>query len=145
MKKSAVIHAQLWHGHGFTDKEKITGVITDATRVFGLSPDKIILIGSTADVDLSCEKWNYYFSQSEWAKNCRDLTQSRAVNIDFIKITQALRLPENVYFVYTYEKLCDLTSCKSIENNTLYYSDSHHLTKEGTMMIMPKIQKIIDK
>ncbi len=143
-KISAVIHAQRWHGYGFKDKEKITGVITDATRVFGLSPDKIILIGSTADVDLRCEKWNYYFSQSKWAQNCRDLTQSRAVNIDFIKITQALRLPENVYFVYPYEKLCDLTSCKSIENNTLYYSDSHHLTKEGAMSIMPEIQKIIE-
>lgn len=144
-KISAVIHAQRWHGYGFTDKQNITEVITDATRVFGLSPDKIILIGSTADVDLRCEKWNYYFSQNKWTQNCRDLSQSRAFNIDFIKITQALRLPENVYFIYPFEKLCDLNSCKSIENNRLYYSDSHHLTKEGAMLIMPEIQKIIGK
>ncbi len=143
-KIHTVIHAQRWHGYGFTEKEKISQAITEASKVFGLSPEKIIIIGSTADVDLRCEKWNYYFNQSKVRTSCEDLSESKVINEVFLKVTKELHLSTNVYFVYPIEKLCDVSGCKAIDKGTLFYSDSHHLTQEGAMLIMPEIKRIVE-
>lgn len=142
-KIQAVIHAQRWHGYGLTEKDQIIQAVNDSIQVFGLTPEKIILIGSTADVDLRCEKWNYYFSQSRWTKKCPDLEESRALNEKFISITQALQKPANVSFIYPYKKLCTPQGCKAIVNDVQYYSDAHHLTQEGALLIMPELHQII--
>ena len=60
-----------------------------------------------------------------------------------MNITKGLRVPDRVHFVYPYEKLCSQNGCTVIENNVLYYSDAHHLTKDGAMLIMPDIVKIL--
>jgi peptidoglycan/LPS O-acetylase OafA/YrhL len=140
----AVIHAQRWHGYGLTEKEQIVKAVSDSIRVFNLNPEKIVLIGSTADVDLRCEKWNYYFGPSRWFKKCNDLKVSKAINERFIAITKDIQKPENVSFVYPYQKLCSNQKCHALENGTLYYSDSHHLTMEGALLIMPELKRIID-
>lgn len=140
----AIIHAQRWHGYGLTEKDQITQAINDSIKVFGLNAEKIILIGSTADVDLRCEKWNYYFGTSRWEKKCPDLTDSKAINERFIETTNTLQTPENVSFVYPYEKLCVNQKCRALENGILYYSDSHHLTMEGALLVMPDLKRIID-
>lgn len=140
----AVIHAQRWHGYGLTEKDQITQAVNDSIKVFGLKPEKIILVGSTADVDLRCEKWNYYFSESRWGKKCHELKESRAVNEEFFSVTQAMQKPSNVSFVYPYKKLCTEENCKAIVNDLQYYSDAHHLTQEGALLIMPELQQIID-
>jgi peptidoglycan/LPS O-acetylase OafA/YrhL len=141
----AVIHAQRWHGYGLTEKEQITKAVSDSIKVFGLKPEKVILIGSTADVDLRCEKWNYYFSQSRWAKKCPELEESKAINEKFMSVTQALQKPANVSFVYPYKKLCTTQGCKAIVNDVQYYSDAHHLTQEGALLIMPELRQIISE
>jgi peptidoglycan/LPS O-acetylase OafA/YrhL len=143
-KIQAVIHAQRWHGYGLKEKDQIIQAVNDSMNVFGLAPEKIILVGSTADVDLRCEKWNYYFGQSRWLKKCDDLTASKAVNETFIAVTKEHQTPSNLSFVYPYEKLCSNQKCRALENGSLYYSDAHHLTKEGAMLIMPELKRIID-
>lgn len=140
----AIIHAQRWHGYGILDKNQIAQTVNDSIKVFGLNPEKIILIGSTADVDLRCEKWNYYFGQTRWERKCLNLDESRYLNEKFISTTQGLQTPINVSFVYPYQELCTSHGCKAIKNNIQYYSDTHHLTKEGALLIMPNLKKIID-
>ena len=98
---------------------------------------------STADIDIRCAKWNYYFSQGRQPKTCLDDLDARTGNQDFMNITKGLRVPDRVHFVYPYEKLCSQNGCTVIENNVLYYSDAHHLPKDGAMLIMPDIVKIL--
>ncbi len=142
-KLSAVIRAQRWHGYGIENQNAISRAMDDAIQVFGLKPEKIILVGSTADIDIRCAKWNYYFPNSRSAKPCIDNFASRATNERFMSITKGLSVPDGVHFVYPYDKLCNKNGCKVIENNVLYYSDAHHLTKDGAMLIMPDIVKIL--
>ena len=47
-------------------------------------------------------------------------------------------------FCNLYEKLCANQKCHALENGILYYSDSHHLTIEGALLIMPDLKRIID-
>jgi hypothetical protein len=45
--------------------------------------------------------------------------------------------------VHPNKKLCTTTGCKVLENHTIYYSDTNHLTKAGATLIMPDISNIL--
>ena len=58
-------------------------------------------------------------------------------------MTQRLPAREGLSFVYPYTQLCNKDVCKIVENGVQYYSDTHHLTREGAGLIMPEILKIL--
>lgn len=142
-KIEAIIRSQRWHGYGFNDESSLRPVIEDALHVIGLSTDKIIIIGSTADVDLRCEKFNFYFKNKRKQQTCKDDIKSKNENKEFIRTTQKLADNSSIYFIYPYEKLCPNDKCNPIVDNQLLYSDNHHLTKNGAMLIMPDILRAL--
>jgi len=56
-----------------------------------------------------------------------------------------MSLPENVYFVYPYDKLCPNDVCEPIRGTVSNYDDNHHLTQDGAMLVMPDIAQILNK
>ena len=139
----AVIWAQRWHGYGVTRRDAITAAVDDAINAHGLEPENVIVVGSTADVDLRCAKWNYYFAATRWKRDCVTPSAPRAANEEFILVTRGLPARQGLHFVYPFSQLCGEGACKIIENGVLYYSDNHHLTRDGAALIMPEISNIL--
>lgn len=140
----ATILSQRWHGYGITSSEQVIAAMTDAMKAFDLNPNKIIIVGSTANVDLRCAKYNYYFGSSRSQRPCEDDESSIKINKDFIEITSGIVTSSNVSFVYPYEVLCPNDICVPIQHGTLLYGDNHHLTRAGAQLLMPTIKKIIE-
>ncbi len=142
-KLKAVIRAQRWHGHGVVGQEAIRAAVDDTASGLGLDSEKVIIVGSTADIDLRCAKWNYYFATTRFKRDCVTPEGPRVANEEFVAVTQRLPAREGLSFVYPYTQLCNKGACKIVENGVQYYSDTHHLTREGAGLIMPEILKII--
>ena len=142
-KLKAIIHAQRWHGYVVTEQNAISAAVRKAINAQGLEPEKVIIVGSTADIDLRCAKWNYYFAATRWKRDCVTPHASTAANAEFVAVTRGLPARPGLHFVYPYLRLCGEGECKIIENGVLYYSDNHHLTREGAALIMPEILSIL--
>ena len=140
----ATILGQRWHGYGITTSDQVTTAMVGAMRAFDLNPSKIIIVGSTADVDLHCAKYNYYFQSTRAPQRCEESKSSNKTNGDFVATTSAISAPNNVSFVYPYKVLCPNDRCAPIQNGTLLYGDTHHLTRAGAELIMPAIKEIIE-
>jgi peptidoglycan/LPS O-acetylase OafA/YrhL len=141
----ATILSQRWHGYGITMSEQIIAAMTDAMKAFDLNPNKIIIVGSTANVDLRCAKHNYYFGSSRSQQPCERDETSIKINKDFIAITSAMPAPRKVAFVYPYTILCPNDICTPIQGDILLYGDTHHLTRAGADLVMPTIKALIDE
>ena len=140
----AIIRSQRWHGYGIINPDQITAAINDATLAFGLQADKIVIVGSTANIDLKCEKHNYYF-QSAWMKqDCQLFTDSILVNKKFIDVTSQGPQKEDIIFIYPYNKLCPDDVCRARANEIQFYGDSHHLTKDGALLVVQDIKRAIE-
>ena len=116
----------------------------DAAKALDLDPKKVIIVGSTADVDLRCAKYNYYFEATRASKSCDGNARSIAINKQFIDVTTHLQMPPNVFFVYPYTKLCPSDRCQPIKAGTLLYGDAHHMTRAGAELVMSDIKNILD-
>mgnify|MGYP003611574407 CR=1 FL=1 len=132
-----------WHGDGVTRRDAITAAVDDAIDAYGVELEKVIVVGSMTDIDLRCAKWNYYFAATRWKRDCVTPGAPRAANEEFILVTRGLPARKGLHFVYPFSQLCNAAGCKIIENGTLYYSDTHHLTREGAALIMPEILSIL--
>ena len=139
----ATILSQRWHGYGITSSHQVIAAMTDAMKAFDLNPNKIIIVGSTANVDLRCAKHNYYFGSSRSQQACEQDETSIKINKEFINITAGLAVPSNVNFVYPFEALCPKDVCVPIRDDILLYGDNHHLTQAGAQLLMPAIKKIL--
>jgi peptidoglycan/LPS O-acetylase OafA/YrhL len=144
-KFKAIIRSQRWHGYGLDSADQIVRAAEDSILAFGLHSEKIIIVGSTANVDLKCLKYNYYFNQASKERPCHSSDDSKSKNLLFISVTDAMARPPNVYFVYPYQALCPKDECEFRGNERLYYGDTHHLTKDGALLIMDKILQLIDQ
>jgi peptidoglycan/LPS O-acetylase OafA/YrhL len=143
-KLEAVIRSQLWNGYpALGNDQRLEQALKDAAQAFDLKPEKVIIVGAAPNVDIKCAKRQYYFGTAKNAQHCPDLTASRLQTERFASIAQNIVLPQNVYFVHPNKKLCTTTGCKVLENNTIYYSDTNHLTKAGAMLLMPDIANIL--
>jgi hypothetical protein len=141
----ATILSQRWHGYGITTSDQIIAAMADAMKAFNLNPNKIIIVGSTANVDLRCAKYNYYFASSRPLRLCEQEQSSVNINQEFITTTSKILAPEKVVFVYPYLMLCPNDRCTPIREGTLLYGDTHHLTRAGAELLMPAIQTLIDE
>ena len=140
----ATIVSQRWHGYGIKNSSEITAAVNDAIKALELNPKKIIVVGSTADVDLHCAKYNYYFEGMKKSQSCHENSASMAINQLFIKTTKNLDKPTNVFFVYPYQALCPNDRCEAIRNGMLLYGDTHHITRAGAALVMPQIKRALD-
>jgi hypothetical protein len=143
-KLEAVIRSQLWNGYpALANDQRLEQALKDAAQAFDLNPEKVIIVGAAPSVDIKCAKRQYYFGNAKNAQQCPDLAESRLQTERFASIAQNTALPQNVYFVHPNKKLCTTTGCKVVEDHTIYYSDTNHLTKAGAMLIMPDIANIL--
>ena len=118
-------------------------LILDAAKASDLNPKKIILVGSVQDVNTECEFGNYYIPLRR--RECGFNAESSRLNKLFTDTSKNLRLPKNVYFIYPYEKICENESCTVISGSTSNYSDGAHLTKDGALLVIPDIYKILNE
>jgi len=136
----AVIRAQRWHGYGIVEgNHNIEISVTDAASAFNLKPDRVIISGSTADVDLECEISHYYSFRPFQKNKCNSFEESKSISKAFISTTRNMLFPKNIHFVFPYERLCPKDVCKIIDGSVQYYSDISHLTKDGALLVMPDI------
>jgi peptidoglycan/LPS O-acetylase OafA/YrhL len=135
----AVIRSQRWHGYGIVQKNDIEKAVDDAIHGFGLNFGKIVIVGSTSDADIDCEVSNYYSMPFRSKKKCKTHEDYKEYNKTFISTTRAMATPSNVHFVYPYEKICPHDSCAVITGNVANYTDTHHMTKDAALLIMPEI------
>ena len=141
---AAAILSQRWHGYRIKEPEQIQTAVSSASSAFDLNPNKIIIVGSTADIDLRCAKYNNYFEHRRTPKSCDANQASIEINKAFVTTTSSQSGLKEVHFVHPYQKLCPLGDCQPIRNGILLYGDSHHLTRAGAALIMPEIEAIID-
>ena len=111
---------------------------------FGLHADKIVIVGSTADINLKCEKHNYYFKSAWMKQDCQLLSDSILANKRFVDVTSKRPQQENIIFIYPYNKLCPDDVCMARDNQTQFYGDAHHLTKDGALLVVRDIKKAIE-
>jgi peptidoglycan/LPS O-acetylase OafA/YrhL len=140
----AIIRSQRWHGYGITNPDQITAAVNDATLAFGLHADKIVIVGSTADINLKCEKHNYYFESAWMKQDCQLFSDSILANKQFVDVTSKRQQQENIIFIYPYNKLCPGDVCMARDNQIQFYGDSHHLTKDGALLVVRDIKKAIE-
>ncbi|HEY5950151.1 MAG TPA: acyltransferase family protein [Kofleriaceae bacterium] len=129
---AAVIRAQRWHGYGIDTDEEVGAAASDATAFFGIPYEKLIVVGSTANVDFRC------LAARALGKfrigTCSEDSTSRKQNETFVRATKATPMPANVYFVYPFE---------IVEGQTVYYRDDHHLSEAGAKLVVDEIARII--
>jgi peptidoglycan/LPS O-acetylase OafA/YrhL len=139
----AVIRSQRWEKHTLFDESSIKSGVIEASETYGLSPEKIIIVGSTEEIASDCEFAGYYIPLRRF--KCPINKASESYNKLFMSVTRGMSLPENVYFVYPYDKLCPNDVCEPIRGTVSNYDDNHHLTQDGAMLVMPDIAQILNK
>ncbi|MBP0598832.1 acyltransferase [Herbaspirillum sp. LeCh32-8] len=142
----AVIRSQRWHAYGGDTVPGVQKMMEDAMLAGGLHPSRLVIVGSTADVAYDCEVSNYYAMPLVSKKNCVVMPDSdyyKGINHMFIDVTQKMKVPDNVRFVYPYEALCPDDQCTMIKGNVSQYSDQHHMTRDGALRVMPMIAQAL--
>lgn len=139
----AVVRSQRWHGYGVNSAADIARAIDDTVSLFPRPPEKFVIVGSTADVDFDCEVANYYARSPASRKACKTDEPIKMINKTFIDITRTLPVPHNVRFVYPYPVICPNDACVAIDGTVANYTDTHHLSKDGAMRIMPDLAKAL--
>lgn len=142
----AVVTAQKWHGYGLREPKGIEKAIQDKVKAFDLQPKKIVILGSTIDINYSCEISNFY--------KRRPLSQSSSCTIDdepmqankaFIDTTRSMNLSSNIKFVYPYEVICPKGQCTIIDGDIAYYQDPTHLTLHGALKVVKEIREQLER
>lgn len=142
LKPVAVITGQRWHGYGIDDPTEIQAAIASRVKVFGMDPDRIVVLGSTADISMECEKKKMRSFNKR--QTCDQPAASTQFNKDFIAVTRGMNLPDKVTFVYPFLSLCPSDVCVVNVNGVLNYSDHHHLSYVGGRGVVRQIKQVID-
>jgi hypothetical protein len=142
-KINIAITAQKWPGYGIKSKEDVENAIMSKTQSFGLHPDKLLIIGSTLDVDLRCAIEQYQGRIFSRRAGCETSQESFKNNEIFIKTTQDMILPKAISFIYPSPIVCPALPCKIIEGDISFYQDNSHLTMDGALKVVKQMKKLI--
>lgn len=141
-KVHAVIRAQRWHGYGVQGESQIKAAIEDAVHFFGVKYDRMIIMGSTADVPIKCHIGKYFGKFRHDV--CEENLESHELNREFMKVTGNMKVPANIRFLYPYPKVCKFEKCTVINGDTLYFADYNHLTKTGASLVAGDVKNLLD-
>jgi hypothetical protein len=137
----AVITGQRWHGYGIVTNEDVKEAIKDRIKNFGIITGKLIILGSTSEVDFRCERSKSRRVNSD--RLCWQSNESKLVNRNFIEVTDSFFKLTNVFFVYPYNYLCPNDLCVVRKNGISNYTDPHHLSFSGGRDVVNEISEII--
>ena len=146
-KLSAVITSQRWHAYANIDINFVIENIQNRINLFKHISNKIIIVGSTGEINFQCEKSKLRNVSEFLLKNKLCDQQPHLWLKKFIAETQSIKVPKNVYFVYPYKLLCDdkLDHCQFFnKSGQINYSDENHLSYYGSVPIVDEIKKIIE-
>lgn len=136
----AVIHAQRW---GDIDPQVLKEQMREAYKVGGLAPQKIAIVGSIPNADLDCAIANYYIPIRK--KECKIFNDQQHANANFTAITKTLEKPQNLTFIYPYERLCPGGVCQIINGSVAYYWDDAHMSRDGALMATQDLIKFLQQ
>jgi peptidoglycan/LPS O-acetylase OafA/YrhL len=140
-KIKAVVRGQRWQGYGLDSAEEIRAAIADARLFLGIPYERMIILGSPLEIDYRCHAVNYYHLFD--AGKCRIDHRSRAVNMEFTRVTGQIAAAPKVVFVYPAKSLCPRGECRVISDGALNYLDRHHLSLTGAIRIVAEIEQVI--
>jgi peptidoglycan/LPS O-acetylase OafA/YrhL len=132
-----VIRSQRWHGYGIDGPDEIRHAVDDARTFYGVPYRDLVIVGSTANVDFRCHVARALGKPR--IGSCNDDPTSRENVTTFAATT---RVMTGVRFVYPHELLCR-GSCKVVDENTVYYRDTHHLSDAGALLVAREIQRLM--
>lgn len=135
----AVVRVQRWQGYGLTSEKAITEAVRDGLHFWGVSYRRMIVVGSTSEVDYRCHLAEAY--RLFEPRRCVDSAEDREANRAFMRATQAMHVPGNVHFVYPYEQLCPGDQCVVREGNVMIYRDQNHVTLAGAKRVADAIRR----
>jgi peptidoglycan/LPS O-acetylase OafA/YrhL len=137
----AVITSQRWHGYQIIDEEGIEAAINDRMNAFGMNPEHLIILGSTANIPFECEmaKYRPMLPPADCPQNIKTKLWSQT----FIDTTRVMNTPDHVHFVYPYSHICPNDECTVIKDHVAYYMDQHHLSFEGSESVVKEISDIV--
>lgn len=138
----AVIRGQRWHGYGIDTESEIVDAVEDSIHFFGIPYGKMIVVGSTQDIDYRCHLGRHL--KSFVTRTCKSFPESTAINKNFMQITRKLAGKSKLHFVYPYERLCPKGECRIFSGSEANYIDNHHLSKHGASFVMEDIRKLLN-
>jgi len=131
------ITSQRWHGYGYKTVDDFNRVISDRVKNFGISTKQLFIIGSTNDVNLSCERKKFRpISFSNFCVLERSKLTFNYVN-NFVEASQPF--VDQATFIYPHQILCGSKRCKALWNGNVIYSNIHHLSKIGSGFVVSQI------
>jgi peptidoglycan/LPS O-acetylase OafA/YrhL len=136
----AVIHAQRW---GNSDSEAFKEQMLEAHKVGGLQPKKIAIVGSIPNADLDCAIANYYIPIRK--RECKIYSDQQDKNASFVALTKTLEKPQNLTYIYPYERLCPDGVCQVINGSVAYYWDDAHMSRDGALMAAQDLIEFLKK
>jgi hypothetical protein len=131
-----LVHAQWWHINSF---EEFSKLITDLSSGLGLQTKKYIISGATPWVDLNCHIAKYYLPFRR--QQCLEEPKWMLTNEKFSQFTRKINLP-NITFIYPFEVVCPNSRCMIIEGSISNFNDTHHLSHDGALKVMPSVKAI---
>jgi len=144
-----IIHAQRWHGYrerlyslkdggalGGSDYHKYKVMLQDVEQLYeGVEASKY-LIGAAPDTSIGCSE------RPDWLPmKCRGLEQNGSLRqVRLFKEVARKHAAENIGFFHPVDALCRKSVCREIVGNKKLYRDGHHLTREGSNLVLRKLQ-----
>ena len=140
----AVIRAQRWHSYAIDQEPDIKSAVLDGIDSFGIIPQKTVILGSTDDIDTKCYQVKKLKLLLRRRQRCLEYPVVKKQNKSFIAVTQQLKVPGNVKFVYPYLRFCPNDRCKARSAGSWNFEDRHHLSLAGARKVMPDIISAIE-
>ena len=146
-KLVAVITSQRWNIYDSKYKNIEIKSIQNRVALFKNKADKIIIVGSTGEVNFQCEQHKLRNISNIFLKDELCEQQTHLGLKEFINETQNMKIPKNVHFVYPYKLLCNDKRDYCLffnKQGQINYLDDNHLSYYGSEPVVNEIKKIIE-
>lgn len=133
-----VITSQRWHGYGFRAVEDYKNAIQDRIKNFDISTSKLIIVGSTSDVNFACQKSKV--RPITFPKDCA-LSEAAEATIDYVNNFEKASedFIDQASFVLPHKLVCGGERCRALWENKVVYKDTNHLSVIGSQIVVRNI------
>ena len=141
-----VVHGQRWHGYSSSlytlagDKPLIGNpeqryrvMLQDVAELYAPISSKILVLGAAPNIAEGCTERADFFPMMCRARG-RNILQS--VNVSK-RVSENLFSPQ-IKFIHPVNALCNGKRCLEAIGNRKLYRDSHHLTRDGSNLVLRK-------
>ncbi|RMH84867.1 acyltransferase [Pseudomonas sp. AOB-7] len=141
-----VVHAQRWHMQRVaslvtgkplqgTVKQKYKFLLDDVMALYAAVPARKIVLGAAPNTALGCVERARFISMP-----CRDALLNDTVQRTRMFKNVAKQYEADAIFIHPVDSLCRGNVCRELSGNKKLYRDVHHLTREGSNLVLRKLQ-----